>query len=269
MIDVEKVITVAHAEVGYLEKKSNKDLDSKTANAGSNNWTKYGRDLIKWIGSPYANGVAWCDEFVDWCFIIAYGKTEAKRLLGGWSAYTPTSAGYFKNMNRWYRTPKKGDVIFFKNTKGVICHTGIVEAVDSTHVYTVEGNTSGANGVIANGGGVCRKKYTLNYYRIAGYGRPDYGTQSAPVQPTYKSYQGGFPIIPPTLKKGSRGLQVERLQKFLNWYGNYGLVVDGIFGQKTYNAVLSFQKKVFYNDVREWDGMFGKKSLDKAKAVKK
>ena len=95
------------------------------------------------------------------------------------------------------------------------------------------------------------------------------GAVTPTTQPTYKSYQGGFPIIPPTLKKGSRGLQVERLQKFLNWYGNYGLVVDGIFGTKTKNAVLSFQKKVFYNDVREWDGMFGKKSLDKAKAVKK
>ncbi len=94
-------------------------------------------------------------------------------------------------------------------------------------------------------------------------------TVSIPTQPTYKSYQGGFPIIPPTLKKGSKGSQVQRLQKFLNWYGNYSLVVDGDFGTKTKNAVLSFQKKVFYNDSKEWDGIFGKKSLDKAKAVKK
>lgn len=36
-------------------------------------------------------------------------------------------------------------------------------------------DTSGANGVIANGGGVCKKKYKLTYNRIAGYGRPDYG----------------------------------------------------------------------------------------------
>ena len=41
----EKLIQVAEQEVGYLEKKSNKDLDHKTANAGSNNFTKYARDL--------------------------------------------------------------------------------------------------------------------------------------------------------------------------------------------------------------------------------
>ena len=36
---IEKLITTAEAEIGYLEKKSNKDLDSKTANAGSSNYT--------------------------------------------------------------------------------------------------------------------------------------------------------------------------------------------------------------------------------------
>ena len=42
-----KLIAIAEAEVGYLEKASNSDLDSKTANAGYNNWTKYARDLYK------------------------------------------------------------------------------------------------------------------------------------------------------------------------------------------------------------------------------
>ena len=48
-----KVIEVALAEVGYLEKKSNKNLDSKTANAGSANYTKYGRDMHKLYSNPY------------------------------------------------------------------------------------------------------------------------------------------------------------------------------------------------------------------------
>lgn len=34
---VDKLLTVAKREVGYLEKKSNKNLNSKTKNAGSNN----------------------------------------------------------------------------------------------------------------------------------------------------------------------------------------------------------------------------------------
>ena len=40
---VDKVIKIATAEVGYLEKKSNKNLDSKVENAGYNNYTQYGR----------------------------------------------------------------------------------------------------------------------------------------------------------------------------------------------------------------------------------
>ena len=33
------VIKVAESQIGYLEKKSNADLDSFTGNAGSNNYT--------------------------------------------------------------------------------------------------------------------------------------------------------------------------------------------------------------------------------------
>ena len=44
-----KVLEVAENELGYIEKATNSNLDSKTANAGSNNYTKYGRDLVKWI----------------------------------------------------------------------------------------------------------------------------------------------------------------------------------------------------------------------------
>ena len=38
---VDQVIKIAKAEVGYLEKASNSMLDSKTANAGNKNYTKY------------------------------------------------------------------------------------------------------------------------------------------------------------------------------------------------------------------------------------
>ena len=70
-----RVIEIATAEVGYLEKKSNSQLDSKTANAGSKNYTKYARDLAN-AGSYQASkqGYAWCDVFVDWCHWIASGK---------------------------------------------------------------------------------------------------------------------------------------------------------------------------------------------------
>lgn len=172
---VDKVIKIALAEVGYLEKKSNSNLYSKTANAGSNNYTKYGKEMHDIYPSVMDFPAAWCDAFVDHCFYKAYGVANAKGLIGGdFNDYTVSSANLYKKKNAWYTSnPKIGDQIFFKNSKR-ICHTGLVYDVDSTYVYTVEGNTSGASGVIANGGGVCKKKYKLNDPAIAGYGRPKY-----------------------------------------------------------------------------------------------
>lgn len=185
MTAIDKVLSIAEQQVGYLQKKSNSNLDSKTANAGSNNYTKYGRDLVQWVGSPYGINYQWCDQFVDWCFIKAFGKDLAKKMLGGWSAYTPTSAQYFKNMKRWYSSPQRGDQIFFKNSQR-ICHTGLVYQVSGGYVYTIEGNTSGANGVISNGGGVCKKKYAIGNTRIAGYGRADYSLAEPKKEETPK-----------------------------------------------------------------------------------
>ena len=172
---VDKLIEIALAEVGYLEKKTKDNLDSKTANAGDKNYTKYARDMMKYNAGIFANGFAWCDTFVDWCFTQAFGAEQAEKMLFGWSAYTPTSSGYFKNKKQWHtKNPKKGDIIFFKNASGTICHTGIVYKVDVDYVYTVEGNTSSASGVVANGGSVEKKCYALTHSRIAGYGRPEY-----------------------------------------------------------------------------------------------
>ena len=42
-----KLIKVALNEEGYLEKNTNSQLDSKTENAGYNNYTKYARDHAK------------------------------------------------------------------------------------------------------------------------------------------------------------------------------------------------------------------------------
>ena len=199
---VSKVLKVAFDEVGYLEKKTNSKLDSKTDNAGYNNFTKYGRDLSAAIGSPYSNGVAWCDTFVDWCFVKAFGISEAKKLLGGWSAYTPTSASYYKAAFRYYKkNPQIGDQIFFKNANGVICHTGLVYDVDSSKVYTIEGNTSSGCGVVANGGGVFKKSYSLSYSRIDGYGRPKYdvepveGWQKNTIGWWYRYKDGSYPVL--------------------------------------------------------------------------
>lgn len=143
-----KVLEIAEAEVGYLEKASYSNLDSKTGNAGSANWTKYARDLDK-IGfyNGAKNGYAWCDVFVDWCFVKAYGVAMAQKLTGqpnkSYGASCASSVNYYKNIGRYFKEPKVGDQIFFWYN-GAPNHTGLVYKVDDNYVYTIEGNTSGA-----------------------------------------------------------------------------------------------------------------------------
>ena len=177
----ERVLSVATAEVGYLEKKSNSQLDDKTANAGSKNYTKYARDLNDYPGLLNGNkqGFAWCAVFVIWLFIKAFGVDVAKILLclpeNSLAASCTYLSNYFKQKGLFYKSnPKPGDLIFFKDSSGGVGHVGIVYKVDNLYVYTIEGNTSSQAGVVANGGGVFKKSYALSYNRIYGYGRPDY-----------------------------------------------------------------------------------------------
>lgn len=147
---IDKLIQIAKNEIGYLEKASNSQLDSKTANAGENNYTKYWRDI-----KPDYQGQPWCAAFVSWCMMKAFGLDTAKKLLKHWPyVYCPTMADLFTlNSN-----PKIGDiVIFYRN--GTFTHTGIVIKVSGDRFWTVEGNTSGGSTIIANGGGVCQKSY--------------------------------------------------------------------------------------------------------------
>ena len=254
---VQKVLKIAESEVGYLEKKTNADLDSKTKNAGYNNYTKYGRDMHKIYPSVMDFPAAWCDCFVDWCFYKAYKTANAKKLLcGDFNDYTVISAQLYKNKNAWYKSPKVGDQIFFKNASGGICHTGLVYKVDTLYVYTIEGNTSSASGVVANGGAVAKKKYAKTYGRIAGYGRPKYdGTATVQINEKPKTKK---PVVAqPLLRKGSNGTQVKYLQQDLNFILGVKLDVDGIFGGATANALKQFQKK--YGLVV--DGVYGKSSF--------
>jgi hypothetical protein len=147
---IDKLIKIAKNEIGYLEKASNSQLDSKTTNAGENNYTKYWRDI-----KPDYQGQPWCAAFVSWCMMKAFGLDTAKKLLKHWPyVYCPTMADLFTlNSN-----PKAGDIVIFKHN-GEFTHTGIVIKVSGNRFWTVEGNTSGGSTIIANGGGVCQKSY--------------------------------------------------------------------------------------------------------------
>ena len=150
MTAIDKLIQTADNEVGYLEKSSNSQLDRKTANAGTANYTKYWRDI-----KPEYQGQPWCACFVTWCFVNAFGKNNAQKLLKHYPyVYCPTMANLFTlNAN-----PKVGDIVIFKHN-GTFTHTGIVTSVNGDYFTTIEGNTNGGSTIIANGGGVCRKSY--------------------------------------------------------------------------------------------------------------
>ena len=152
----DKFLNIALSQVGYKEKKSNKDLDSKTANAGSGNYTKYGR----WYG---LNPAPWCCMFVSWC------ANEAGILGTLIPKYKGAGTGYnwFKSRNQITMKPKAGDIGFLKPTsdKYVSSHTFIVYKVEGNKITTIEGNEN--NGVIKH----TRKLTDKN---ILGFGSVNY-----------------------------------------------------------------------------------------------
>lgn len=179
MQEINKVLEIANNEVGYLEKTSNSQLDSKTANAGRNNYTKYARDMdsLKVYNGP-KQGYAWCNVFIDWCFVQAFGIERARELLIGFSAGCTQDFNWFKNAGQVVSSPQRGDLIFFGDTE----HIGIVEKVTNGRVYTIEGNTSSREGLVANGGAVAKKSYLLGSSYICGYARPKYNANEEIIE---------------------------------------------------------------------------------------
>lgn len=250
-------IAIAEAEIGYLEKASNSNLDSKTANAGSKNYTKFARDLAAagfFNGSK--QGYPWCAVFVVWVIWMLCGKDKEKTLAilcqtGPYGAGCGPAVQYYKQSGRFHTDdPKPGDQIFFWDAKRTyVAHTGMVVDVDDTYVYTIEGNTSGASGVVENGGGVRNKRYELDYSRIYGYGSPKYDEEpKATTTPTTKE---GFTVKMATLKSGSKHAHVKVMQMLLigNGYSCGPSGPDGKFGPATKKAVGEYQE-----DHKDTDG---------------
>lgn len=166
-----------------------------------------------------------------------------------------------KKMGIWvendnYR-PKAGDfVIFYWSAPSGECssgasHIGVVEKVSGNTITTIEGNMGSPSHV-------GRRSFPIGYRYIRGFITPKY-KDDAKV-----GYTGAFPTG--TVRLGSYGENVKRVQRFLNWYGHYGLAVDGICGNKTVNAIIEFQK--CYASLVN-DGIVGSKTIAVMKAVRK
>lgn len=179
---IQAAIKIANAEVGYFEKKSNANLDSKTANAGTANYTKYWRDV-----DPSNQAAPWCACFISWVYMKAFGKTTAAKLLKHWPYISvPQLSGLFTH----YATPKVGDIFMYHNGS-VFSHTGLVIAVSGDKFITIEGNTNDGSGVVAEGIGVYQKTRYNSQLPGSKFARPNYsivtsinGSGEDPVPPS-------------------------------------------------------------------------------------
>lgn len=244
---ISKLLTWANAQIGTTE--------------SGENWNKYAE---KWTaaGGWNAQNQPWCDIFVDVGFIECFGLENAAKLtyqpVGGFSAACRYSAAYFSAHDAFVQIPEPGDQIFFRDAEGVINHTGIVVAVTSGIVTTVEGNSSDA---------VRRSTYSLGSGHIAGYGRPCWSIldgsdvpddpssgSDEPEEPDHSYFPYTYQVPVALLKIGNYGPQVEHMQQLLKANGFDPGDVDGKFGDKTFAALKAFQTAAGIGVDGEWGG---------------
>ena len=119
-----------------------------------------GEKFWSWYG--FDSHVAWCACFASWCGdqagLIESGKMPKFSLCDDGIAW-------FQGKGKWKSrgySPAPGTLIFFDwNGDGTSDHVGIVEKIEGSTVYTVEGNSSDA---------VNKRSYDINNGTIMGYG---------------------------------------------------------------------------------------------------
>lgn len=241
-------------QVGYIGKKSNAQLNDKTANIRGL-FTKYAAELDS-LGyyNGRKNGYDYCAVFANDAYLNLCKNVEtnpaklvalAQKLVGqppkSMGAACKYSFNYYKQAGQATSEPEVGNQIFFRYAVET-GHTGIVYKVTSSYVYTVEGNV--------NGGEVQAKKYAKTNKCIEGYGRPKWSliTNAEPAP-------APAPAPRPVLRFGSKGTAVKQLQETLLSLG-YKLPIygaDSDYGSETERAVKAFQR----DHALEVDGIVG------------
>lgn len=148
----------------YLEKRTNAYLDDFQKNAGYNNYTKFARDVNSW-GQPGCQAQPWCAEYQFWKLAKVLGITKALQIMGGGFYNCVSITNWAKKNGTWHSTPKDGALVIFRDGS----HIGSVRSYSNTYIYTNEGNTSSAAGVITNGGSCRNKRYLRSDPVIDGY----------------------------------------------------------------------------------------------------
>ena len=144
------VLDIARAQIGTAESPPN------------SNRQKYGA-AYGW------NGVAWCVQFVWWCF----NEAGAADLLPIKTASCATLMDRAKAVGQWVTgNYRPGDVLIynFGTSKKPQRHTGILESISGGILTAIEGNTAIGNN--DNGGRVMRRNRKVSL--VEGAFRPRY-----------------------------------------------------------------------------------------------
>ena len=177
------VLRIAADEFGYIGKKSNADLDDKTANI-TGKFTKYARDLnAAGYYNGDKNGFAWCCVFVDWCFYVAAGRDKAAatkvKPVSLYGASVRFITPMFPEDHIYQMSTAPGDQVIFKNAAtGELTHTGLVESVSGDTFTTIEGNVKDR---------VTRRTFSINDPSIYAFVRPYYDADEITI--TNDEYQ--------------------------------------------------------------------------------
>lgn len=161
----------------YLEKRTEQYLDDFQKNVGYNNYTKFARDVNSW-GQPGCQAQPWCAEYQFWKLVKILGITRALKIMGGGFYNCVSITNHAKANGTWHKAPKAGALVIFRNGS----HVGSVRRFNGSTVYTNEGNTSSAAGVVANGGAVRNKFYAINDSAIDGYVWIDWDEEKASTE---------------------------------------------------------------------------------------
>ena len=215
-----------------------------------NKGTKY----RKWFYNRESDyyGVNWCAVWISWLYNKVDGLDKYMIKTDGAGTIARLSDGKY---GKWYEpneiAPREGDIIMFRwggsyTDKYHSDHVGYVYKVDSTYVYSIEGNTGSAN---ADTSTVMYKKYSKTNSCINGYYRPN-----------YKQIESEGNVM--NFEKGNKGDGVLAYKSLLIQAEQLGLIKtkvaeDNIFGNGTHKATLEVQKMYKL----EQDGIAGVKTI--------
>lgn len=213
----------------------------------------------------YGNNTSapWCGIFIK--YVIENLCNDTTLLKGCLNfAYVPTIYSWAKSKGYIKSSGKKGDIVIFDWECGngsLNCdHVGFfVKDNGNGTITTIEGNTSS----ISDGNGDCVQQRIRDKKWVGCYIRLPYKEEPKPDTSKGK-YTGTLPNPVLSISTGTKS-QIKLWQKFLNWYYNCELKVDGIFGTMTLKQTKTFQKE-FKLVV---DGIVGVKTLGKAKVIEK